>query len=128
MPEEIRLEVKLTGYVRRDGRKWTAVCPAVGVASQGRDRADAERCLQQAVELWIDSCVERGTLDQALRECGFRPVGWEEPSSAAVGERVTVERRSVALEVLGSEFDVEVSVPAYQAAHLLDGGAGSSPA
>ena len=128
MREEIRLEVRLTGYVRREGRKWVAVCPALGVASQGRDRADAERCLQQAVEIWIDSCVERGTLEQALRECGFRPASWVPPVSAAVGERVGVSRRQAAPEVLGSEFGLEISVPAYQAAQLLDSGSATSPA
>lgn len=128
MREEIRLEVRLAGYVRRDGRQWVAVCPAVGVASQGRDRADAERCLQQAVEIWFDSCIERGTLEQALRECKFRPVAWADSVASAVGESVVHSRRPVAETVLGAEFSLQVSLPAYQAAELLDRGVGGSAA
>ena len=44
MTEVIRLDVRLQGYVRRQGRKWVAVCPSINVVSQGSDQADAQRC------------------------------------------------------------------------------------
>jgi len=69
MTETISVEVNLRAYVRREtARRWIAACPMVGVVSQGRTASDARRCLQEAVELWFESCIERGVLDQALRE------------------------------------------------------------
>lgn len=72
MTESIALEVHLQAFVRRDTpRRWVAICPQVGVASQGKTAEDARRCLHEAVEFWFESCVERGVLDQALREANF---------------------------------------------------------
>jgi predicted RNase H-like HicB family nuclease len=71
--EIIRLDVELRAFVRRDTEeRWIAVCPSIGVASQGSDADDARRCLDEAVELWFESCIERGTLERALRESNFR--------------------------------------------------------
>jgi predicted RNase H-like HicB family nuclease len=73
--EIIRLDVELRAFVRRDTEeRWIAVCPSIGVASQGSDADDARRCLDEAGELWFESCIERGTLERALQESIFRPL------------------------------------------------------
>lgn len=129
MDQTISLDVRLRGFVRREGRRWIALCPAVHVATQGKDRAEAERALQEAVELWFESCVERGTLDQALRECGFRPRTWAGEGEVAESlERVVLTRAVAETDVRGAEFDLHVSVPAYQAARFLDERPGPAPA
>ena len=67
--ETISLEVNLQAYVRQEtARRWIATCPLIDVVSQGRTSAEAKECLQEAVELWFESYIERGVLDQALRE------------------------------------------------------------
>lgn len=59
--------------VRR--KKWvTACCPVLDVCSQGSDEADALRNLTEALEAFITTCFEMGTLSQVLDECGFAPV------------------------------------------------------
>jgi predicted RNase H-like HicB family nuclease len=104
--ETIRLDVELRAFVRRDTEeRWIAVCPSIGVASQGSDADDARRCLDEAVELWFESCIERGTLERALQESNFRPL------QAAGSDQQ--ERSSDGL--LGEPFIVRVAIPAYQA-------------
>jgi predicted RNase H-like HicB family nuclease len=115
--EGVRLQVKLRGHVRREGRHWSAGCPSINVYSQGATREEAQRCLQEAVELWFESCVERGTLEEAMRECGFRPARWSE---AARGHEVVSEGQVADYSaLLGTAFPLTVSVPAYQAAAFL---------
>ncbi|HEY0141562.1 MAG TPA: hypothetical protein VGF48_11755 [Thermoanaerobaculia bacterium] len=95
MTESIALEVHLQAFVRPDTtRRWIATCPMVGVVSQGRSDGDARRCLQEAVELWFESCVERGVLDQALREANFRPTPTNRASAASTVP-VTSGRRAL---------------------------------
>lgn len=65
----------------------------VGVVSQGKNADDARRCLQEAIELWFESCVERGVLDQALREANFRPTGRD--TTAQEGRRKTPRKAIV---------------------------------
>ena len=64
---EVHLQA-FAGSVRDTSRRWIATRPLIDVASQGTTASDAQRCLQEAVELWFESCVERGVLEQALRE------------------------------------------------------------
>lgn len=112
MTETIALDVKLQAFVRRDTtRRWVATCPMVGVVSQGKSGDDAKRCLQEAVELWFESCVERGVLDQALREANFQP-------SHGAAEHKRLAKRE-ADNVLGEPFEIRLSIPAYEAATLL---------
>jgi len=118
MAESINLTVKLRGVVRRKGKTWVAGCPKLNVWSQGADREDAERSLQEAVELWFEDCLSRGTLDQALREVGFRPAPWGIPLTGTE-ESVRLVRVAEDEDLLGSDFQVSVSVPAYQAAAQL---------
>lgn len=83
----------------------------VGVATQGTTADDAQRCLQEAVELWFESCVERGVLDQALREANFRPAA----ANAPVRRRPATAKTSV----LGKPFEIHLTIPAYEAVTLL---------
>ncbi|HXH39517.1 MAG TPA: type II toxin-antitoxin system HicB family antitoxin [Thermoanaerobaculia bacterium] len=108
MNETITLDVELRAFVRRDTEeRWIAVCPSIGVASQGGSADEARRCLDEAVELWFESCIERGTLERALQESNFRP------SHIAEGDHGNNDPDMDAL--LGDAFVVRVAIPAYQA-------------
>src|SRR5206468_3783596 len=91
MGETIKLEIQLRAFVRRETRnRWIAVCPKIDVVTQGTSAEDAKRCLDEAVELWFEDCIERGTLERALRECGFRTATREEAGLAS--ERILMTR------------------------------------
>jgi predicted RNase H-like HicB family nuclease len=119
MAEIIKLEIQLQAFVRRETRsRWIAVCPKIDVATQGTSMDDAKRCLDEAVELWFEDCIERGTLQEALRECGFRIATREDADPAA--DRIVMTRDSEP-DILGDAFSVNVTIPAYQAASLMAG-------
>ena len=116
MTESISLGVHLKAFVRRDtARRWIATCPMVGVASQGKTSEDARRCLQEAIELWFESCIERGVLDQALREANFRPT--VQPTQRSEGSGARRSARSTS--VLGEPLEIHLTIPAYEAGVLL---------
>ena|ERR1041384_4405572 len=116
MTESISLEVSLQGYVRRDSaRRWVATCPLIGVASQAATASEARRCLQEAVELWFESCIERGVLEQALREANFRP-SLLSPKSRRSSGRID---ESASAGVLGERFPIALKIPGYEAPSLL---------
>jgi len=85
MSESVQLDIQLNAFVRPDTRsRWIAVCPKIDVVTQGTSEEDAKRCLDEAVQLWFEDCIERGTLEQALRECDFRTATREEAFSIRV--------------------------------------------
>ena len=118
MGDIIKLQLMLRAFIRKETKnRWVAVCPSIDVASQGSSKDDAQRCLREAVELWFESCIERGVLDQAMRECNFLPLG--------IGEAPPPESDYVLLrneeepDVRGDFFPIEVAIPAYQASALI---------
>jgi predicted RNase H-like HicB family nuclease len=65
--------IQLPYAVKRNGVSHVAWCPALDVYSQGPSHRKAVANLADALRLFLMSCYERGTLDQVLRESGFRP-------------------------------------------------------
>ena len=59
------------------------------VHSQGYTEEEARRNLAEAIKLFVVSCFERGTLDEALKECGFRALK-APPKPARETEFITV--------------------------------------
>ena len=55
-------------------KRWVlASCPILDVHSQGDTEDEAKENLIEALHLFFLSCLERGTLDDVMRECGFVP-------------------------------------------------------
>lgn len=123
MIETVTVEVNLHAFIRRETRtRWVAVCPSVGVASQGETEPKARRAIQEAVQFWFESCIERGTLDRALKDANFRPVPAGTPLPEDAAQFVSVNRKKLpddAEDVRGTAFDIHVAIPAYQAAAFL---------
>lgn len=74
MKVEVRAEFTLFGTLKREGDWWIAHCPPLDITTQGRTVSEAKKNLVEAAELFLMSCLERGTLDQALKELGFVPL------------------------------------------------------
>ena len=56
---------------RADEGGWISHCPALQLYSQGNTLAEAKKNIREAINLWMTDCLERGTLREALAECGF---------------------------------------------------------
>jgi len=69
----VQAKFMLYGVVKRDGDWYVAHCPPLDLTTQGRTLSEAKANLVEASELFIASCLERGTLDQAMKELGFVP-------------------------------------------------------
>jgi len=74
MKVTVQAEFKLFGSVKRRGSWYVAHCPPLDITTQGKSLEEAKRNLVEASHLFLISCLERGTLDQALRELGFVPL------------------------------------------------------
>src|SRR5258708_12147219 len=117
MGEMIKLDIQLRAFVRRETRsRWLEVCTKINVATQGKTETEAKRCLDEAVELWFEDCIERGTLQEALRECGFRTATREEADASP--EHILVSREAEP-DVLEDLFSVPVPIPPHHPAAYM---------
>ncbi len=85
MTYTIRADFQLFGQIKRQGKWYVAHCPPLDLSSQGRTLDEAKKNLIEASELFIVSCLERGTIDQALKELGFVKFGGEKPQRIPPG-------------------------------------------
>jgi len=68
----VQAKFQLFGTVKHQDGWYIAHCPPLDVTTQGRTEAEAKRNLAEACELFVGSCFERGTFEQALRELGWQ--------------------------------------------------------
>ena len=66
-----RLKATLPYRVEPKDGWMVARCDLIRLSCQGKTETSALRNLKHAIALFVETCLERGTLDNALSECGF---------------------------------------------------------
>ncbi|MYD92605.1 MAG: hypothetical protein F4Y02_02710 [Chloroflexi bacterium] len=112
--------VKLSLRVRNEDRDWTAWCPAIDVATQAPTKQCALEGLGEAVELWFESCISRGVLDQALQDSGFRKVAAVAGSQNA-SDCVTVRTTQTANQAVSIPDTVRFQISEERGDNFLEG-------
>ncbi len=69
----IEFKMSVLAHVKVEDGTYISHCPALEVYSQGATEQGAISNLVEALQLFLESCYERGTFEQVLRECNFRP-------------------------------------------------------
>ena len=69
----VTFTLSLPAVFEQEGPLVVGHFPTIDISSQGRDRAEAERNLIEAAQLFVESCFERNVLDEVLKASGFTP-------------------------------------------------------
>lgn len=69
----IKISFTLPVVITKRERWVVAACPALDIISQGATEREAKANLTEALHLFFESCIERGTLFEVLKDCGFSP-------------------------------------------------------
>jgi predicted RNase H-like HicB family nuclease len=110
----ITMTLQLEIATKQDGDQWLAWCPPIDVFSQGDAKAGAIASLKEAIDLWFESCIQRGVLDDALREAGFtRGKPSQQPSASGCVDDVGM--KSAFKSGFTPDY-IEVQIPAYTTA------------
>ncbi len=68
----MEFQFRLPVQIWQENGHFVAFCPVLQVTSYGCSKKDAQRNVKEAVELFLEVCVEDGTLNEVLRECGMK--------------------------------------------------------
>jgi len=93
MKQTNNFSITLPLTVLREGKKFIAYTPALDLSTSGRTFNQAKKRFEEAVSIFIEECIERGTLQEALRNLGWEKVKtrWEPPKVVAhISEKVHV--------------------------------------
>ena len=69
------------------GKYWLASCPSLDIHTQGENFERAEENLKEALALFFESCLSRGTLKEVLKQAGYTPVQIRTVENAAKQSR-----------------------------------------
>jgi predicted RNase H-like HicB family nuclease len=67
----------------REGGSFVAFCPVLDLSTCGSTFAEADANFQEALAIFFEECVERGTLEEVLASCG-----WERPGKRSGREMI----------------------------------------
>jgi predicted RNase H-like HicB family nuclease len=101
MRVQVEAKFQLFGVMKKEDGWFIAHCPPLDITTQGQTEAEAKKNLIEASELFVISCFERGTFEQALRE-----LGW-----SVVAGAVKTPRASNAPDIPHGAFRFPVPVP-----------------
>ncbi len=98
--------LKVRCVIHEDEVGFIAHCPTLDVYSQGDTQEEAFEHLREALDLFVDSCTERGVLREVLEDCGV----WQERSvpSLAVAKELGFRGAETATPYNSHEFEAPV--------------------
>ncbi len=79
--EMLLQQIKLPFHTRKKGDVYVASCAAFDIHMEGSTESEATLNLISAVKSFLNICIELGTLDEILEDCG---VGSAEHGSASL--------------------------------------------
>lgn len=97
------LEVKLPISIKKKADIYVICCPPLDIWSQGKTESEARKNIGEAVKLFLMTCIEKGTLEAVLKECGFKP-------SRTISRKAPKDHRYV-------NIPIPFSVPAQALCH-----------
>jgi len=80
------ININLPFVMKKKANVWVSSCPALDVVSQGKSEIEAKKNLEEALKLFLEVCLERGTLE----ECGFSLIAKKIRSKKASGDVISV--------------------------------------
>lgn len=87
MTAQVQFSMKVPVKITQKGKWFLASCAVLDVHSQGETANKAKKNLQESIALFLMSCIERGTLDAVLKQCGIAVY----PGSSRVKKTIAVE-------------------------------------
>ena len=70
----IQFNMHLPAKIIKKRGVFVSHCPPLDVCSQGDTEEEAKRNLIEAITAFVISCINRGTLEKVLKDCGFTPI------------------------------------------------------
>ena len=81
--DNAQLRMQLPAVVTKKRGVFISYCPSLDVTSQGATAKEARENLIEAISAFVISCLDRGVLEEVLKQCGFAachgaPEVWDE--------------------------------------------------
>lgn len=85
MSKIVKMEVKVPVITFREGATFVAHTPALDLSTSGRDIGQVKKRFGEAVGLFFEELLEKGTLEDVLYELGWKKINksWSPPTQVS---------------------------------------------
>ena len=120
--DDLRWDIKLRVVAHKRNNIWVAWCPAIRVVTQADTLPSVKKAIEEAVEGWFESCIERDVLQEALAELGITMSLRREDLSTTENATISPEIRDESLKLYAPfeygkqddpDWEEEVSIPLW---------------
>jgi len=73
MSASLNMQFRLPFRLEQEGDAFVSICDVLDVRSQGQSEHEASAMLVEALQLFLETCIEEGSIEAVLRDSGFRP-------------------------------------------------------
>ncbi len=75
------LEFKFPVSILREGKKYVAHTPSLDLSTSGKNYEEVKKRFNEIVNVFFEELIKKGTLEEALRDLGWRRVQakWNPP-------------------------------------------------
>lgn len=79
--KKLNFEFKLPVSIIRECKKYIAFTPALDLSTSGKSYEEVKKRFQEAVIIFIEELVEKGTLEEVLLDLGWKRIRarWNPP-------------------------------------------------
>ena len=86
-----QLEIKIPVQIIKEDGVFVAYTPALELCTQGDTYEEAEQMLGEMIQIFFEECIERGTIEQVLTDCGWKKVDhkkeWIPPRREVIADK-----------------------------------------
>lgn len=81
MKKRIHIEAKLPLSIFKEGKTFIAYTPALNLSTSGKDFNEVNERFTEALNIFIEESLKKGTLEQTLEDCGWTKIKqqWSPP-------------------------------------------------
>lgn len=86
-----KLAIKIPVQIIKEDNVFVAYTPALELCTQGDTYEESEQMLGEMIQIFFEECIERGTIEQVLTECGWTRVAhkkeWIPPKREVIADK-----------------------------------------
>ena len=88
MASSITVTIEFPVLIKDKGEYFVASCESLDIHAEGSSRREAKRRIMDALDVFVSTCIEMGTLEEVMKESGYEKIVHDTNSKPDLNEEI----------------------------------------